>query len=139
MTDLDGVGGIPMVMKALLDEGLLDGDALTVTGKTVTENLEVVPQPDGAVLKGRRYRRGGVQRTCDGCGLATASPVARHRPHPGRGLALDCKQTRQPPRRSSRRRRLHDLRHDAASLSLAAGNDVENAQVGAFTTRSHQV
>ena len=39
MNDVDRVGGVPVVMKALLDAGLLHGDALTVTGKTVAENL----------------------------------------------------------------------------------------------------
>ena len=42
MADLHTAGGIPMVMKALLDAGMLDGSALTVTGKTVAENLEGV-------------------------------------------------------------------------------------------------
>ncbi len=46
MTDLDRVGGIPVVMKALLDAGLLHGECLTVTGKTVAENLEAVGPPD---------------------------------------------------------------------------------------------
>jgi dihydroxy-acid dehydratase len=40
MTDIDRVGGIPVVMKALLDAGLVNGDCLTVTGRTVAENLE---------------------------------------------------------------------------------------------------
>ena len=40
--DLDRVGGIPALMKFLLGEGLLDGDCLTVTGRTVAENLETV-------------------------------------------------------------------------------------------------
>eukprot|EP00929_Paragymnodinium_shiwhaense_P007968 TRINITY_DN111898_c0_g1_i1.p1 TRINITY_DN111898_c0_g1~~TRINITY_DN111898_c0_g1_i1.p1 ORF type:complete len:597 (-),score=147.27 TRINITY_DN111898_c0_g1_i1:176-1966(-) len=39
MHDLDGVGGVPAVMKELLDAGLLHGDCMTVTGKTVAENL----------------------------------------------------------------------------------------------------
>ena len=39
MNDLDRVGGLPVLMKALLDAGLLHGDALTVTGKTLAENL----------------------------------------------------------------------------------------------------
>ena len=39
MSDLDHVGGVPVVMRALLDEGLLHGDCLTVTGRTVAENL----------------------------------------------------------------------------------------------------
>ncbi len=53
MTDLDRIGGVPVVMQALLDEGLLHGDALTVTGKTVAENLaDLKPAKlDGAVLR----------------------------------------------------------------------------------------
>jgi dihydroxy-acid dehydratase len=43
MHDLDGVGGVPAVMRELLDAGLLHGDCLTVTGKTVAENLADVP------------------------------------------------------------------------------------------------
>ena len=39
MNDVDKVGGIPVVMKALLDAGLMHGDVLTVTGKTMAENL----------------------------------------------------------------------------------------------------
>ena len=52
MTDLDGVGGVPVVMQLLLDAGLLHGDALTVTGKTVAENLAMLapPGPDGTVV-----------------------------------------------------------------------------------------
>ncbi|WP_201613946.1 dihydroxy-acid dehydratase [Gulosibacter hominis] len=52
MNDVDHVGGIPVVMKALLDEGLIHGDALTCTGKTVAENLEELnPDPlDGEVI-----------------------------------------------------------------------------------------
>ena len=44
MQDLHNVGGTPAVMKFLLDNGLLDGDCMTVTGKTLAENLEDVPQ-----------------------------------------------------------------------------------------------
>ncbi|USQ75927.1 dihydroxy-acid dehydratase [Ornithinimicrobium cryptoxanthini] len=53
MVDVDRVGGIPVVMKALLDAGLLHGDCLTVTGRTVAENLADVPPPDldGTVLR----------------------------------------------------------------------------------------
>lgn len=53
MNDVDRHGGIPVLMKALLDAGLLHGDALTVTGKTVAENLaELNPDPlDGEVLR----------------------------------------------------------------------------------------
>jgi dihydroxy-acid dehydratase len=52
MVDLDAVGGVPVVMRQLLEAGLLDGDCLTVTGRTVAENLAVLdpPAPDGAVV-----------------------------------------------------------------------------------------
>ncbi|WP_309129349.1 dihydroxy-acid dehydratase [Microbacterium sp.] len=52
MNDVDRHGGIPVIMKAMLDEGLIHGDALTVTGKTVAENLrELNPDPiDGEVI-----------------------------------------------------------------------------------------
>ena len=43
MEDLHKIGGVPAVMKYLLKEGLLHGDCLTVTGKTVAENLEHLP------------------------------------------------------------------------------------------------
>ncbi|WP_022886547.1 dihydroxy-acid dehydratase [Glaciibacter superstes] len=53
MNDVDRHGGVPVVMKALLDAGLLHGDALTVTGKTVAENLAEIDPPalDGTVLR----------------------------------------------------------------------------------------
>ncbi|MEJ6489458.1 dihydroxy-acid dehydratase [Leucobacter sp. USCH14] len=52
MADIDRHGGVPVVLKALLDAGLLHGDALTVTGKTMAENLaELDPDPiDGTVI-----------------------------------------------------------------------------------------
>jgi dihydroxy-acid dehydratase len=52
MTDVDRIGGIPVVMQELLEAGLLHGDALTVTGKTMAENLEELdpPKPDGVVI-----------------------------------------------------------------------------------------
>ncbi|MFK4760262.1 dihydroxy-acid dehydratase [Microbacterium sp. ZW T5_45] len=52
MNDVDRHGGIPVIMKAMLDEGLLHGDALTVTGKTLAENLaDLDPMPiDGEVI-----------------------------------------------------------------------------------------
>ena len=53
MTDVDRIGGVPVIMKALLDAGLLHGDALTVTGKTMAENLAHLNPPDldGKVLR----------------------------------------------------------------------------------------
>jgi dihydroxy-acid dehydratase len=52
MLDLDRVGGVPMVMAALLEAGLLHGDCVTVTGRTVAENLAELapPAPDGTVV-----------------------------------------------------------------------------------------
>src|SRR5215208_2384193 len=53
MKDVDEIGGVPVVMKALLNAGLLHGDCLTVTGQTMAENLAHIepPDPDGKVLR----------------------------------------------------------------------------------------
>ena len=53
MKHVDEIGGVPVVMKALLDSGLLHGDCLTVTGQTMAENLAHIapPDPDGKVLR----------------------------------------------------------------------------------------
>jgi dihydroxy-acid dehydratase len=52
MNDVDKVGGIPVIMKALLDAGLMDGDCLTVTGKTMAENLaHIEAKIDGDVIR----------------------------------------------------------------------------------------
>src|SRR5215212_961557 len=52
MSDLDAVGGVAVVMRELLEAGLLDGDCLTVTGRTIAENLSALdpPAPDGRVV-----------------------------------------------------------------------------------------
>ena len=52
MADIDRIGGVPVVLKMLLDEGLLHGDEITVTGKTMAENLALLdpPGPDGDVV-----------------------------------------------------------------------------------------
>jgi dihydroxy-acid dehydratase len=65
MTDVDRIGGIPVVMKALLDAGLLHGDALTVTGRTMAENLAGIapPDPDGRIIHALAdpiHRTGGL-------------------------------------------------------------------------------
>jgi len=65
MTDIDRIGGIPVVMKALLDADLLHGDALTVTGRTVAENLADIapPDPDGEIIRAMSnpiHRTGGL-------------------------------------------------------------------------------
>jgi dihydroxy-acid dehydratase len=65
MVDLDRVGGVAVVLKELLDAGLLHGDCLTVTGKTVAENLADLapPAPDGKVvheLSKPLHEQGGI-------------------------------------------------------------------------------
>jgi dihydroxy-acid dehydratase len=52
MLDLDRIGGVPVVMRELLDAGLLHGDCITCTGKTIAENLDTLdpPKPDGDVV-----------------------------------------------------------------------------------------
>jgi dihydroxy-acid dehydratase len=53
MVDLDRVGGVPVVMRALLEAGVLHGDCLTVTGRTIAENLQALAPggPDGQVVR----------------------------------------------------------------------------------------
>lgn len=65
MTDVDRVGGVPVVMKALLDAGLIHGDCMTVTGKTVAENLVGInpPDPDGKIIRALNnpiHKTGGI-------------------------------------------------------------------------------
>ncbi|MCZ3388330.1 MAG: dihydroxy-acid dehydratase [Actinomycetia bacterium] len=52
MNDIDRIGGVPVVLRELLDAGLLHGDAMTVTGRTMAENLAELdpPAPDGKIL-----------------------------------------------------------------------------------------
>ena len=50
MVDLDRIGGVPVVLRALLDEGLINGEALTVTGKTMAENLAGITFPEDQVV-----------------------------------------------------------------------------------------
>ena len=52
MADIDRIGGVPVVMRLLLEEGLFHGDEITVTGRTVAENIETLapPAPDGDVV-----------------------------------------------------------------------------------------
>jgi dihydroxy-acid dehydratase len=52
MSDLDRIGGVPVVLRHLLEEGLLHGDEMTVTGRTMAENLAEIdpPAPDGTVV-----------------------------------------------------------------------------------------
>jgi dihydroxy-acid dehydratase len=62
MSDVDRVGGVPVVMRALLDAGLMHGDCLTVTGKTMAENLADLdsPDPDGDIVHAMNNPMGGT-------------------------------------------------------------------------------
>ena len=62
MSDVDKVGGVPVVMRALYDAGLIHGDCMTVTGKTMAENLEAIasPDPDGVILHAVKNPIGGT-------------------------------------------------------------------------------
>src|SRR5260370_26548954 len=105
MTDLDRVGGVQVVMSLLLDAGLLHGDCLTVTGKTIAENLAELdaPGPDGdvvhplskplhhqggiAVLRGSLAPNGAVVKVA---GLDTMRFDGRARVFDGEELAMDA-------------------------------------------------
>ena len=81
MESLDKIGGIPFVLKKLLEKGLLHGDCMTVTGKTLKENLDAIKLPDkeqhvvrsienplhevgtAVILKGSLAPEGGVIKT----------------------------------------------------------------------------
>jgi dihydroxy-acid dehydratase len=65
MNDVDRVGGVPVVMRALLDAGLMHGDVMTVTGRTMAENLADIDPPDldGKVVRALKepiHRTGGI-------------------------------------------------------------------------------
>jgi len=92
MLDLHAVGGVPVVLKALLDAGCLHGDCLTVNGKTMAENLEGIEIPEGqdvvhphtsafyptgglAILKGNLAPAGGVVKTTGVTNLSHTGPA----------------------------------------------------------------
>jgi len=105
MSDLDRIGGVPVVMKELLDAGLLHGDALTVSGRTIGEELEALapPAPDGlvvhpltaplhaegglAVLRGSLAPRGGVVKVA---GIDVLQFTGTARVFDGEDAAMDA-------------------------------------------------
>ncbi len=105
MSDLDRIGGVPVVMKELLDAGLLHGDALTVSGRTIGEELEALapPTPDGlvvhpltaplhaegglAVLRGSLAPRGGVVKVA---GIDVLEFTGTARVFDGEDAAMDA-------------------------------------------------
>jgi dihydroxy-acid dehydratase len=104
MSDLDRVGGLPTVLRVLLEEGLLHGDCLTVTGRTMGENLAQIdpPAPDGsvvrsfsdpihasggiAILRGSLAPKGAVVKAA---GLDVSRFVGRARVFDGEQAAMD--------------------------------------------------
>ena len=113
MTDVDRIGGVPVVMKALLDAGLLHGDALTVTGKTMAENLAEIapPDPDGKIIhamadpihRDRRPRHPARLAGARGRGreVAPASTPTSSRAPRGSSTASRARWTRSPRARCS--------------------------------------
>ena len=96
MSDLDRVGGVPVVLKVLLDAGLLHGDVMTVTGKTMAENLaEIDPPPaDGVVvhpLDAPIHEAGGIN-------ILTGSLAPKGAVVKVAGLSDDQMQFEGPPR-----------------------------------------
>jgi dihydroxy-acid dehydratase len=105
MTDLDRVGGLEVVMRELLEAGLLHGDCVTVTGRTLAENLAALdpPVPDGdvvhplsdpihtqggiAVLRGSLAPNGGVVKVA---GIDTPRFDGVARVFDGEELAMDA-------------------------------------------------
>jgi dihydroxy-acid dehydratase len=105
MEDLHASGGVPVVMKMLLDEGLLHGDCMTVTGKTVAENLaDVEVKLEGqpvikpfatpekatgpiAILFGNLAPEGAVLKTC---GLKVTEHRGPAKVFEGEKAALDA-------------------------------------------------
>jgi dihydroxy-acid dehydratase len=95
--DVHDVGGIPVILKALLDAGLIHGDCLTVTGKTMAENLKDIRVPDGqdvvrpasnAVREtgGLAVMKGNLAP--DGCVIKTAGVKVQN--HRGPAKVFDC-------------------------------------------------
>ena len=100
MADLDRVGGVPQVMKRLLNAGLLHGDALTVTGKSVAENLEgvelVEEQKVISSVESPRNPTGGLliltgNLAPEGAVIKVAGHL-EHEPYTGRARVFDSEQ-----------------------------------------------
>ena len=122
MTDLDRIGGVPVVMKALLDAGLLHGDCLTVTGKTMAENLADLapPDPDGEIVHATAtpiHRTGGLldpprlagaRRRGGEVGRRRRSPSSKVRPRSSTTRSTRWTQSSRDDR--ARRRRRDPLR-----------------------------
>ena len=76
MVDIEAIGGVPVIVKELLDAGLLDGAALTCTGETLAEQVDRLdpPAPDGDVIH-PSPARSSPPAVCGSC-RATSRPTA---------------------------------------------------------------
>ena len=74
MSDVDRIGGVPVVLRELLEAGLLHGDCLTVTGRTMAENLAALdpPAPDGDVV--HRLTTPSTPRAASPCSRGSLAP-----------------------------------------------------------------
>ena len=114
MSDLDRVGGVPVVMKELLDAGLLHGDCVTVTGKTIAENLADVAPPRPTARWSRASERpdppeGGTAILCgslapDGSVMKIAGAGAGRVPRPRAPVRLRDRTRSRRSRPDDRRR-----------------------------------
>ena len=77
MKDLYDIGGVPVLMKALLDGGYLHGDCITVTGKTIAENLEGRRVPDRAERDPPDLERRSRRPAAWSCSRATSRRKGR--------------------------------------------------------------
>ena len=136
MADVDRVGGIPVVQRALLDAGLLDGDCLTVTGPTLKDNLAVLlaggpATPDGTVLRTLDHAlepRGGItvlrgSLAPDGAVVKSAGVPVRTFTGPARVFDGGARRSRRTGRtRHHRWRRRRDPARRASRRSRHAGD-----------------
>jgi dihydroxy-acid dehydratase len=97
--DMWEAGGVPMLMRALLDAGLLHGDCITVTGKTVAENLKDLKfNPDQKVMKDVAHALAptggvvGLRGTLAPEGAIVKIAGLKHIKHRGPALVFDCEE-----------------------------------------------
>ena len=113
MTDLDAVGGVPVVMQMLLDAGLLHGDCLTVTGATMAENLAALAPP-GARRQGRARAR--PARSTRRAGSRSCAARSRRRARSSRSPASTSSASKAPRASSTARPRRWTRSSPAASI-----------------------
>ena len=108
MSELDQAGGLPVVLRELLSAGLVDGDALSVNGKTLAQNVQDALAPDGDVVRPVKepIKAGAGWPSCAAAWCRTA-PWSRHRAwrRCGSTARPGCSKTRRTASRPSPRAR----------------------------------